>query len=246
MAVANLGAVSASTDDIAPLPDAVARSLGGTRATTSRVGRAPRVLTLLAALLLVGVYFFPLWNVRLTAPQYPEGLGMHIRINTVEGATENDLNNINNLNHYIGMKRIEPESIPELRFMPWIVAGLIITGLAVGAIARRKLVYGWTALFLTVAVVGLIDFWKWEYDYGHHLDNEHAVLKIPGMTYQPPLIGAKQLLNFRATSWPALGGILAGVAMALALTAVFLAWRDARRASLANRRASLPLAAAIE
>ena len=137
---------------------------------------------------MIGVYFFPLWNVRLTAPQYPEGLGMHIRINTVEGATENDLNNINNLNHYIGMKRIEPESIPELRYMPWIVAVVVVTGLAAAVIARRKLIYAWTAVFLLVAIAGLVDFWKWEYDYGHHLDNEHAVLKIPGMraTRCPP------------------------------------------------------------
>jgi len=195
----------------------------GARATVLKV---PRILVLLASVLMIGVYVFPLWSVRLTAPQYPEGLGMQIRINTVEGATENDLNNINNLNHYIGMKRIEPDAIPELRIMPWIVAAIIVTGLATAALARRKLIYAWTAGFLAIAIVGLIDFWKWEYDYGHHLDNEHAILKIPGMTYQPPLIGAKQLLNFRAVSLPSIGGILAGVALALAVAAVVLAWRE--------------------
>lgn len=193
----------------------------------------PRILVLIASVLMISVYFLPLWSVRLTAPQYPEGLGMHIRINTVEGATENDLNNINNLNHYIGMKRIEPEAIPELRIMPWIVAGIIVTGLATAALARRPVLYVWTAGFLAIALVGLIDFWKWEYDYGHNLDNEHAILKIPGMTYQPPLIGAKQLLNFRAVSLPSLGGIVAGLAMALALAAVVLAWRE-RKLALAR------------
>ena len=197
------------------------------------MSKVPRILVLIASVLMIGVYFLPLWSVRLTAPQYPEGLGMHIRINTVEGATENDLNNINNLNHYIGMKRIEPEAIPELRIMPWIVAGIIVTGLATAALARRQLLYAWTAGFLAIALIGLIDFWKWEYDYGHNLDNEHAILKIPGMTYQPPLIGAKQLLNFRAVSLPSTGGILAGVAMALALTAVVLAWRE-RKFALAR------------
>jgi copper chaperone NosL len=199
----------------------------------TRMSTVPRILVLIASVLMIGVYFLPLWSVRLTAPQYPEGLGMHIRINTVEGATENDLNNINNLNHYIGMKRIEPEAIPELRIMPWIVAGIIVTGLATAALARRPVLYVWTAGFLAIALVGLIDFWKWEYDYGHNLDNEHAILKIPGMTYQPPLIGAKQLLNFRAVSLPSLGGIVAGLAMALALAAVVLAWRE-RKLALAR------------
>jgi copper chaperone NosL len=200
------------------------------RAPRITVSRLPRVLILLASVLMIGVYIFPLWNVRLTAPQYPEGLGMQIRINTVEGATENDLNYINNLNHYIGMKRIEPDAIPELRIMPWIVAAIIVTGLATAALAKRKVVYAWTAGFLAIAAIGLIDFWKWEYDYGHHLDSEHAILKIPGMTYQPPLIGAKQLLNFRAVSLPSVGGILAGVALALAATAVVMVWRERKLA----------------
>jgi copper chaperone NosL len=86
---------------------------------------------------------------------------------------------------------------------------------------------------MVVALAGMVDFWKWEYDYGHNLDNEHAILKIPGMTYQPPLIGAKQLLNFRAVSLPSVGGILAGVAITLAVAAVVLAWRE-RQLALAR------------
>jgi len=226
--VADLRTVSGQGKVSALFPAIAAEQGDKVRIPGSRItmSKTPRILVMLASVVMMGVYLFPLWNVRLTAPQYPEGLGMQIRINTVEGATENDLNNINNLNHYIGMKRIEPEAIPELRIMPWIVAGIIVTGLATAALAKRQLLYAWTAGFLAIAIIGLIDFWKWEYDYGHNLDNEHAILKIPGMTYQPPLIGAKQLLNFRAVSLPSLGGILAGVAIALALTAVVLAWRE--------------------
>jgi copper chaperone NosL len=235
MAVADLRIVPGQRVASALLPaiaagQAVKVRVPASRATMSKI---PRILVLVASVLMIGVYLFPLWNVRLTAPQYPEGLGMQIRINTVEGATENDLNNINNLNHYIGMKRIEPDAIPELRIMPWIGAAIIVTGLATAALARRRVLYAWTAGFLAIAIIGLVDFWKWEYDYGHHLDNEHAILKIPGMTYQPPLIGAKQLLNFRAVSLPSMGGILAGVAMALALTAVVLVWRE-RKLALAR------------
>ncbi len=235
MAAADVAIVPGRGAASALFPAIAAEQADKMRARISRiiVSKIPRILILLASVLMIGVYVFPLWSVRLTAPQYPEGLGMQIRINTVEGATENDLNNINNLNHYIGMKRIEPEAIPELRIMPWIVAAIIVTGLATAALAKRRLVYAWTAGFLATAIIGLIDFWKWEYDYGHHLDNEHAILKIPGMTYQPPLIGAKQLLNFRAVSLPSLGGILAGLAIVLALAAVVLAWRE-RKFALAR------------
>jgi hypothetical protein len=183
-------------------------------------------MVLAASVLLLGVFIFPLWSVRLTAPQYPEGLGMKIGVSSVHGATENDLDNINGLNHYIGMKRIEPDAIPELRIMPWIIVAVVAVGLLTAALGKRKVLYLWATGVLLVAIAGLIDFWKWEYDYGHNLDREHAILKIPGMSYQPPLIGSKQLLNFTATSWPSLGGILAGVAIALAVAAAVVAWRD--------------------
>ena len=86
-------------------------ALVGTRSRV-RLGRGPRLLAVMAALLLGLVYVAPLWSIRLIAPQYPEGLGMHIRVNTVSGMMPTDLDNINGLNHYIGMKTIQPDAIP--------------------------------------------------------------------------------------------------------------------------------------
>jgi copper chaperone NosL len=76
-------------------------------------------------------------------------------------------------------------------------------------------------------VAGLADFYCWGYDYGHDLDPE-AILKIPGMSYQPPLIGSKQLLNFRATSWPASGGWILVLALLLGAWLVLREWRRPR------------------
>jgi len=183
------------------------------------------MLFVVGSLLLGLAFVLPIWAVYLQAPQYPEGLGMLIRINDITGLKPNDLDNINNLNHYIGMKRIVPESIPELRLMPAIVGVLLATGLAVAALGRRWLARVWVALFIAVALVGLVDFYRWEYDYGHNLDTENAIIKIPGMNYQPPLIGSKQLLNFRATSIPALGGYALIASLGLGILAVVLDWR---------------------
>ena len=195
---------------------------------TSRMPRSARA-TLLAAVVLLGALFVtPLWSVRLVAPQYPEGIGMLIRLNTVEGMKEHDLRNINSLNHYIGMKPIEPDAIPELQYMPWIAAGLIAAGVLVAASGRRRLLVTWTAGFALIGAAGLYDFWRWSYDYGHNLDIENAIIVVPDMTYQPPLIGTKQLLNFTATSLPASGGLLAGASFALALGAIALSYRRVR------------------
>jgi copper chaperone NosL len=184
-----------------------------------------RILLAFASLLLIIAFVMPLWAVYLQAPQYPEGLGMYIRLNDVAGIRPNDLSNINNLNHYIGMKRIEPESIPELRVMPFIVAGLMALGFATALIGRRRLARAWVGLFAVTAIVGLVDFYKWEYNYGHDLDTENAIIKVPGMNYQPPLIGSKQLLNFTATSLPAAGGYALIASLALGVFAVLVDWR---------------------
>ncbi len=175
-----------------------------------------RLLVVIAALLGLGALAFPLWEVRLGAPQYPEGLGLQIWAHTVTGIKEHDLNNINGLNHYIGMKAIHPESIPELRYMPWLIGVLVLAGIGVAAARSRRLLLGWLVGFALLGAVGLWDFWRWEYDYGHNLDMENAILIVPGMTYQPPIIGSKQLLNFTATAWPGAGAIALGLSWFLA------------------------------
>jgi copper chaperone NosL len=189
-----------------------------------------RWFILAAVALLATAYVLPLWRVELIAPQYPEGLGMLIRINGVDGLKPNDLQSINGLNHYIGMKAIEPDAIPELRWMPWILAGLIAGGLGVAALGRRLPLYLWGVALAVLLVAGLWDYWRWGYDYGHDLDFEHAIIKIPGMTYQPPLLGRKKLLNFTATSWPASGGIAMGLAAGLVVAAAASGMRKRREA----------------
>lgn len=182
------------------------------------------------ALLLALLYVTPMWRIDLHAPQYPEGLGLRIWVSGIRG----NLQSINGLNHYIGMRAIVPDQIPELRVMPWVVAALIAGGLLVAVLGRRPLLYAYAALFAGVALLGLYDFWKWEYDYGHNLD-PMAAIRIPGMTYQPPLIGSKALLNFHAASWPDVGGLAAFLAGFLVVGTALLAWRRARRAPAAAR-----------
>jgi hypothetical protein len=175
-----------------------------------------------ASMLVIAALALPLWRIQLTAPQYPEGLGMVIHANTVRGATAHDLQSINALNHYIGMKAIEPEQIAELRIIPWLIAGLATTGLLVAVIGRRTTLIVWLMVFAFAGAIGFWDFYRWEYMYGHDLDVEHAIIKVPGMTYQPPIIGSKQLLNFTATSWPASGTFLIAAAFLLAVCALLM------------------------
>lgn len=196
------------------------------------MSRSSRLWLAAAALSLALVYWLPLWHISLKAPQYPEGLGLYIAVNKIVGQSPQDLSSINNLNHYIGMKVITPEDIPELRYMLWLVAGLIAIGVAAAASGKRFMLYTWTGLFLAGSIAGLADFYRWGYDYGHNLD-PYAIIKIPGMTYQPPLIGGKQLLNFYAASWPASGGWVLILAVAAGVILCVREFRAARRPALA-------------
>lgn len=194
------------------------------------MGRRSTALLWTGTILLLGAYLFPLWRISLDAPQYPEGMGMRIWIDKVTGEKPHDLQTINGLNHYIGMRAIDANSIPELRFMKFIVGALVVLGAAAALSRKIALAAGWVVLCLAVSFVGLADFYKWGYEYGHQLD-PNAPIKVPGMAYQPPLIGTKQMLNITATSLPDIGGAALMIGVALGAIAV---WTEMRR-----RRAAL-------
>jgi copper chaperone NosL len=144
---------------------------------------------------------------------------MLIRAGTITGLAPNDLNSINGLNHYIGMKPIEPAAIPVLAMMPWVIGALAVGAVIVAVTGLRALLIGWLVSFAAAGGAGLVEFYLWSWDYGHNLASD-AIIKVPGMTYQPPLIGTKQLLNFTAASWPASGSWFALAAFVCGLLAL--------------------------
>ncbi|MFK7771830.1 MAG: hypothetical protein AB8F94_06810, partial [Saprospiraceae bacterium] len=142
----------------------------------------------------------------------------NIHIDKIGGDSPSVLQNINILNHYIGMKKIEPESIPELKYMPFIIMGLMALGLLAAGVNHRSFYLGWVILFGIIGIVGIYDFYLWEYDYGHSLDPK-APMKFPGASFQPPVFGTKHIINFVAKSFPHTGGYLAMVSAVLAMAA---------------------------
>ena len=175
---------------------------------------------LVASLTMIGIFLFPIWFIKLDAPQFPEGgLIMYIWVNKITGYTEHTLDNINILNHYIGMKKIEPDSIPELKIIPVVLIVIGIFGLLTAALKKRWLMVAWVAVFILASVIGIYDFYTWLYDYGHNLD-PRAPIKVPGMNYQPPLLGVKWLLNFRSVSLPYTGSLFAGISILLGIAVI--------------------------
>src|SRR4051812_20799742 len=148
-----------------------------------------RIIIALSSISLIAAYFLPVWFIFLIAPQYPEGLTMNIWLNKLTG----EVDIINGLNHYIGMNHISADMFPEFKFLVYIVAFFIVFGVYVAFSGNRKILF----TYLVMAVVGgasaLVDFYQWGYKYGHNLDPK-AAIQVPGLYYQPPLIGHKRLL----------------------------------------------------
>lgn len=174
-----------------------------------------RILLVVAFILLCVSIFVPIWRIELAAPQYPEGLIMLIYSYKLGGSVDI----INGLNHYIGMQTLHAENFIEFTVLPYIIGGFALLILLTAFIARKKVLYFTFAAFALFGVLSMVDFWRWEYNYGHNLDPNAAII-VPGMAYQPPLIGYKQLLNFGAYSIPAFGGWLFIISGVLLLTAV--------------------------
>jgi copper chaperone NosL len=181
----------------------------------------PRIIFIVGAMALLGTFLAPIWRITLEAPQYPKGVTMYIWINKLSGEEKGTLQNINILNHYVGMKMIEPESIPELKYFPKIVIAMVVLGIICGFFNNNKLWLAWGILLLLLGALGIYDFYLWEYDYGHNLADD-APIKIPGQAYQPPLIGSKMLLNFNAISYPHYGSIFIGISLIFSFLSFYL------------------------
>lgn len=197
-----------------------------------------RILIAMASLSVIATYFLPFWFIHLVAPQYPEGLTMQIWLNKLTGEVEI----INGLNHYIGMARIEEAMFPELNILVYVVGFFILFGLLIALTGRRRLLFIYLVLVAVFAVAAMVDMYKWGYNYGHNLDPT-APIQVPGLSYQPPLIGHKKLLNFDAYSYPDAGGWVFIGAAALCLIVWWVEWRRSRKGRRAAQKGWLRTAA---
>jgi len=193
---------------------------------TDRFGATERRMILLAAIVLLPVFFFPvlpIWTMKMWAPQYREGLTLTIYTNTIKG----DLQNINTLNHYVGMHAITPEDFKEFRYMPQALTFFGFMALIAGLVNRRWVaMFGWLA-FTGFAIYMFSDYAKWLWSYGHDLD-PRAAIKLPQFT--PPLIGYSRMANFKVLSFPGPGTVLLGIAWLMGPLAILLEMRAAGRA----------------
>lgn len=165
-----------------------------------------RLLLLVAAATVVVATFLPLWQIRLVAPQYQEGLALHIYTHKLVGGNHGqDLPEINMLNHYIGMRPLVEEDFVEMRWMPFAFGIFALLALRAAVVGRMLSLIDLGALFSYFTFFSLGSFYYRLYTYGHVL-NPHAPMTIKPFT--PILLGSQKIANFVQTSVPEAGGVL--------------------------------------
>jgi len=189
--------------------------------SVSQISWCSKIMLFVASILFITTLFFPIWQIELDAPQYPEGLALKIWANAIGG----DVEIINGLNHYIGMKTLHTKDFIEFTLLPYFIGGFALLSIMVIILNKKRVLSFLLIAFILFGILSMVDFYRWNYDYGHNLD-PNAAIKVPGMAYQPPLIGYKQLLNFGAYSIPDVGGwmLLGAGVLILGATAFEYQW----------------------
>src|SRR5690625_6287914 len=136
-----------------------------------------RIILFLSGVALFRSLIVPIWKIELTAPQYPEGLEMFIHADKLSG----DIDIINGLNNYIGMRQIHENEFKEFLVLPYLIGFFAATIILVSILNKRKFLYVWFGLFLLFALVVGVDFYIWLYDYGQdrkstRLNSSHVAI----------------------------------------------------------------------
>ena len=189
-----------------------------------------RILILVAVLVLLPTFFFPLWHMSFYSNQYTDGLVLHIYSYQLEGGktpNRDDLREINSLNHYIGMRPLLESDFSEFTWVPLVVGLLMILALRAMVLGKMS---NLVDVFVLFTYFGLFSFWSFYhrlYMYGHNLDPTASIKVQP---FTPPLLGSKQIANFMVNSFPGFGSYALIAFAVLLLAAILLSARRTKGA----------------
>jgi hypothetical protein len=191
-----------------------------------------RVLTIVGLGLMVAAFFSPMWWVSLKAVNYPEetfpdGIRIHMHWTGVENGCVGEeraevsddegldcVEEMNTINHYIGMEPIEHGAALEFAAAPYLFA-------AFGVMLVVMLFYSgplWWVLAMPAILAPVIfvaDFAFWLWWFGHNLKEWAAFTVKP---FMPTVLGEGLVAQFSTFAYPHYGMALSAIsAVSLAL-----------------------------
>ncbi len=200
------------------------------------LGKAARLALAASGLLLLLSFVTPMWRIRMYATQFPDGLELTMYPHKLTGGNEGrDVNEINVLNHYIGMRPLEQQNFLEMKWIPFALGVFVLLALRAAVFGKVGKAVDLLVLFSYFGLFSLGSFYYRLYDYGHTLAPD-AAIDVPPFT--PPILGHNRLANFDVYSLPGPGSFLF-LGFGVVLVAVLLLdWRLRHRRSGAARPAA--------
>ena len=184
-----------------------------------------RILVLVAALLVLPSFFFPLYQMTLYSNQFPDGLVLRIYSHTLEGGNSgnrDDLREINSLNHYIGMRPLLESDFSEFKWLPFGLGAIALLALRAISFGKMSKLIDLVVLFVYFALFSLWSFSHRLYQYGHVLEPTAAIKVKP---FTPPVFGTQQIANFTVNNYPGPASYLIAGSLVLMILAVLLSAR---------------------
>lgn len=199
-----------------------------TRPSDLRRRRLVVAAALLGAVLMVAAYWLPWWHFHMTAPQYPKGLDLVIYLHGVTG----DVQEINIINHYIGMAHLDEAAKWERAHALSLLALIALSVLLLVNNLGRKLNSVLVAIAAALPAGFLLDTFYWMYRFGHELD-PRAPVEIAGFT--PTLFGEGKIGQFVTQAGPSAGFVVAAVGAVLVTGAALMRNRVCHSCPLHDR-----------
>jgi hypothetical protein len=194
--------------------------------------RRPTLFLLAAAFCILVSIFLPYWKMTLLAPQYPGGLSVQTYVNRITG----DVDEIDGLNHYIGMRPLEEAAQLERSLS---IAILIVLSLLI--VAATFIHSPWAAVMALPAmlfpIIFLADMYFWLRNFGLNLDPT-AALSSAIDPFVPPILGEGMLAQFRTIAEVQSGFYIALLGSIFILIGLFYQRRAYK--PLAERSADTP------
>ncbi len=207
-----------------------------------------RALVVIGVALMAVSFFTPMWWVSLKAPNYPEhtfpdGVRIHMHWNAVrngctsaeraelsveEGQGLDCVDEMNTINHYIGMEPIESGAQFEFAVAPYLFV-------VFGAMALVALFYQgplwWLflipAMALPVGFLGDFIFWLWWF--GHNLREWAAFTVKP---FMPTVLGEGKVAQFSTYAYPHIGMLVSMASAACLALAALVRRKQLQEAAL--------------
>lgn len=194
-------------------------------------------LLLVAGAVLIGVaIFLPLWQIHLVAPQYADGLDMYIYSHKLEGGHGGqDIEEINTLNHYIGMRPIREADFTEMRWIPFFLGAFMLLALRAAFFGKVRSTIDVLVLFVYFGAFSMWRFYYRLYTYAHDLDPKAPVDIEP---FMPALVGKNQIANFTQYSYPREGSVLLLAAVLCVAGAIWMGVSRGRKGADGKQEAS--------